>query len=184
MSVAIVIQDPTEAVPLVGWGALLAQPRDGEVVLYHIAGRGEGGVQQVLLEDVPHGDVPPDDAARDPGGGSDPESMTEAVQTAVAGLGEDAPTVILKRVTARDPASWLKFVTFCLTGALGLWALVRARLRFEERVLFGGGLLLFQVPYLLTHVSERYRFPVDPLLMFLMMILLLPLIGPRNETSA
>jgi len=66
-----------------------------------------------------------------------------------------------------DPASWIKFATFFTTGAAAILALFRLQLAWRERGLITAGLLLFSAPYVLTHVSERYRFPVDPLLVLL-----------------
>jgi len=68
---------------------------------------------------------------------------------------------------ARDPSSWLKFVCYALLGALGIVALGGLRLVREVRILLVVSLLCFGAPYYVTHVSERYRFPLDPLLVTL-----------------
>lgn len=64
----------------------------------------------------------------------------------------------------RDLGSWVKFLFYALTGSVGLLGLVLAPLRRDDKILVAGALLLFCGPYVLTHVSERYRFPIDPLL--------------------
>lgn len=66
-----------------------------------------------------------------------------------------------------DPKSWLKWV---LHAAIGILALLSVCFfargthagRFMRMVV-----LLYPLPYCFTHVSERYRFPMDPLLVFL-----------------
>jgi hypothetical protein len=68
---------------------------------------------------------------------------------------------------ASDPRSWIKFLVYALSGALALVALARAELARDARILLAGALLAFGGPYYLTHVSERYRFPIDPLIVLL-----------------
>lgn len=83
-----------------------------------------------------------------------------------------APPTIDSRTTggrgaARDPASWVKFLSFALVGVAGLVALGGLRLERDVRILLVASLVLFGSPYYVTHVSERYRFPLDPLLVLL-----------------
>lgn len=68
---------------------------------------------------------------------------------------------------AHDPNAWVKWAAHMLTGALALIALATFARGKPEGLLLRGSLLLFPVPYFITHVSERYRFPIDPLLVFL-----------------
>ena len=77
-----------------------------------------------------------------------------------------------------DPASWVKFGAFFLTGAGALVALLVLRLPRDRKILVTGALLLFGTPYFLSHVSERYRFPVDPLVVLLGAGLLLRVAKP------
>jgi len=83
---------------------------------------------------------------------------------------------------ARDPQSWLKWTVFGGTGLLALVSLARRRssLPRRERVVFGALVILFGAPYYLTHVSERYRFPIEPLLVLLVAVLLTDLVR-RNS---
>lgn len=74
---------------------------------------------------------------------------------------------------AEDPRAWIKWPIHLLTGALAILALFRFKRGTPEGLLLRGGLLLFPVPYYFTHVAERYRLPVDPLLVFLDVWLLL-----------
>jgi 4-amino-4-deoxy-L-arabinose transferase-like glycosyltransferase len=70
-------------------------------------------------------------------------------------------------VAASDMKSWIKWVAHMLGGALclfGAWRLARART--EGRYLLAV-LMLFPVPYYLTHTMERYRFPIEPLIVFM-----------------
>ena len=53
------------------------------------------------------------------------------------------------------------------SGLLALAALCLFQRRTREGLLLRSTLFLFPVPYYLTHVMERYRFPIDPLLVFL-----------------
>ena len=48
-------------------------------------------------------------------------------------------------------------------GAIGLFFLLRSR-RFDQAILFILPLLLFPLPYLITHAEFRYRIIIDPLL--------------------
>ncbi|MCY3000211.1 MAG: hypothetical protein NTV21_00165, partial [Planctomycetota bacterium] len=68
---------------------------------------------------------------------------------------------------AKDPASWIKYASYVLAAVGALVALAKARLERDVRILLVLSLLAFGAPYYLTHVSERYRFPVDPLLVAL-----------------
>ena len=77
-----------------------------------------------------------------------------------------------------DPASWLKFLVFGLTGAGALVALFWVELRRPDRILLIGTLMMFGLPYYLTYVSERYRFPVDPVILLLDGWLILRLVRP------
>lgn len=82
------------------------------------------------------------------------------------------PRMEAGRSAAKDPASWVKFVSYALVGALGVVALGGLRLVREVRILLALSLLCFGGPYYVTHVSERYRFPLDPLLVLLAAALL------------
>ena len=50
-----------------------------------------------------------------------------------------------------------------LSGMVGLWLLARRR-RWTELLLFGAPLLLFPLPYYITHAEFRFRLVIDPLL--------------------
>jgi hypothetical protein len=67
----------------------------------------------------------------------------------------------------RDPRSWLKFGAFLATGAGALLALLLLDLRGSQRWLVTSAVCLYGLPYFVTHVSERYRFPIDPLVVLL-----------------
>jgi hypothetical protein len=51
-------------------------------------------------------------------------------------------------------------------GAFGLWRLIKAR-RYNLVVLFGLPLVLFPLPYYITHAEFRYRLLLDPILTIL-----------------
>lgn len=69
--------------------------------------------------------------------------------------------------SAGDPKVWLKFLSFAALGVLGWIGALRWRGPPRERVLLIGSLACFGLAYYVTHVSERYRFPIDPLLALL-----------------
>jgi hypothetical protein len=63
--------------------------------------------------------------------------------------------------------AWWKFLAYGAVGG-GAWlALLAARRALPERLFLAALVLAFGVPYYVTHVSERYRFPLDPLLVVL-----------------
>jgi hypothetical protein len=67
-------------------------------------------------------------------------------------------------VAARDPKSWIKWIAHAGAGLaclVGAWLF--ARERGEGRWLLAV-LMLFPAPYYLTHTMERYRFPIEPLI--------------------
>lgn len=68
---------------------------------------------------------------------------------------------------AEDPKSWVRFVVHAVTGVLGAAGLLAlaARRRAETTLVAALALGLFPVVYYVTHALERYRFPVDPLLL-------------------
>jgi 4-amino-4-deoxy-L-arabinose transferase-like glycosyltransferase len=76
------------------------------------------------------------------------------------------------RPASSDPQTWLRFVAYALTGALAVVALALVDMAYEHRRLIGGMLALFGLPYYVTHISERYRFPIEPLLLLLCAMLL------------
>lgn len=87
------------------------------------------------------------------------------------------------RGAARDPMSWLKFVAFAAVGVLALIALIRIPLARHHRALLAGILALFGAPYFVTHVSERYRFPIDPLLVLLATALCVAWLDRRRKNA-
>lgn len=66
-----------------------------------------------------------------------------------------------------DPASWIKFVAYVLVFVAALTAAAFASIPRELRWFSVAALALFGVPYYFSHVSERYRFPIDPWLVVL-----------------
>ncbi len=83
----------------------------------------------------------------------------------------DPPTIDARTdngVEARaDWKAWIKFLAFGLAGALALVALFRIDLEKKHKVFLALAVLAWGLPYFVTHVSERYRFPIDPLIIWL-----------------
>jgi 4-amino-4-deoxy-L-arabinose transferase-like glycosyltransferase len=74
-----------------------------------------------------------------------------------------------------DPNAWAKFLAFAALGLLGIAGALRWPGPARDRVLLLGSLAGFGLAYYVTHVSERYRFPIDPLLALLAASLLVGL---------
>jgi 4-amino-4-deoxy-L-arabinose transferase-like glycosyltransferase len=83
-----------------------------------------------------------------------------------------------------DPSSWIKFLAYFATGALAWVSLWRWRGAADVRVLCACSLLVFGAPYYLTHVSERYRFPMDPLIVLLGAFVLVAWFERRSRSTA
>ncbi len=66
-----------------------------------------------------------------------------------------------------DPNAWAKFLSFAALGILGWIGALRWRGPARDRGLLIAILACFGLAYYVTHVSERYRFPIDPLLALL-----------------
>jgi 4-amino-4-deoxy-L-arabinose transferase-like glycosyltransferase len=68
------------------------------------------------------------------------------------------------RTATSDPKSWIKYAAYIGLGVVGLvGVLVWSARAFEGRVLLVC-FTLFPVVYCVTHTLERYRFPIEPLL--------------------
>lgn len=61
--------------------------------------------------------------------------------------------------------AWIKWAVFMGSGILGLLGAVLVRQRSREAWLVVGTLALFPIPYYLTHISERYRYPIEPIVL-------------------
>jgi 4-amino-4-deoxy-L-arabinose transferase-like glycosyltransferase len=66
-----------------------------------------------------------------------------------------------------DWKAWVKFAAFALAGLGALFAAWRLDLARPQKTFLLLGLALYGLPYFFTHVSERYRFPIDPLIVWL-----------------
>lgn len=90
---------------------------------------------------------------------------------------------------ARDWQGWVKWGSYFLGGALALAGLVTYSDRRGGRLLLGGSLACFPVVYYAVHVMDRYRFPIEPLLVYLSVASVLALLsklgfGQLETTSA
>jgi 4-amino-4-deoxy-L-arabinose transferase-like glycosyltransferase len=98
-------------------------------------------------------------------------------------LGEDPitdPRTDNGRRAATDLKSWIKFLPFFALGVLGLaGAVIVARRRFEGRALLSI-LVLFPLAYYVTHALERYRFPIDPILLLSASVLVIAVVDRRR----
>ncbi|MDZ4774887.1 MAG: hypothetical protein SGI72_17325 [Planctomycetota bacterium] len=68
------------------------------------------------------------------------------------------------RVARSDLKSWIKYLAFIATGVFGLLGAIVWGLRHFEGRVFLGVFALFPLVYYATHALERYRFPIEPLL--------------------
>lgn len=101
----------------------------------------------------------------------------------------EPPTTDPRRIAGQsprsDPQSWIKYLAFFAVSAGALLALPRWRTTTDAKLLVVGILLCFGVPYYASHVSERYRFPIDPLFVLLDAALVLQVVDAlrrRKET--
>ena len=83
-----------------------------------------------------------------------------------------------------DPNAWAKFFSFAALGILGWFGALRWRTATRERALLIAALAGFGLAYYVTHVSERYRFPIDPLLALLSASFVLELIARRRANAS
>ncbi|MCK6446385.1 MAG: hypothetical protein L6Q99_08350 [Planctomycetes bacterium] len=82
-----------------------------------------------------------------------------------------------------DWKAWVKFLAFSLAG-IGAWiALCLLDLPRPWKAFFWVALLLYGLPYFVTHVSERYRFPIDPLVVWLDAWLVWRMLGRKRGTA-
>ena len=84
-------------------------------------------------------------------------------------------------IAARDPKSWIKWIAHAAAGLAclaGAWRFARERI--EGRYLLAV-LMLFPAPYYLTHTMERYRFPIEPLIVFTAVWLVVRWIDGRRD---
>ena len=85
----------------------------------------------------------------------------------------DDPRQFHGLTAARDVKSWGKWAIHVVTGVLGLGGLFLLGRGTAEGALVRGTFLLFPIVYYVTHSLERYRFPLDPLVLVCGMVLVL-----------
>ncbi|MCP3916787.1 MAG: hypothetical protein GY711_14620 [bacterium] len=78
-------------------------------------------------------------------------------------------------VKQRSAAGWVKWLLHVAGGVLGILGAVLYRGRPADVTLVRGALVLFPLVYYATHVFERYRLPIEPLLTLLAVSLALRL---------
>ncbi|MDA1264346.1 MAG: hypothetical protein O2816_04620 [Planctomycetota bacterium] len=71
------------------------------------------------------------------------------------------------RTKERDWQGWLKWTVYCAVGVLALVGMLRHRDAHGGRALLVGTLACYPIVYYMTHVLERYRQPLEPLLVIL-----------------
>lgn len=76
----------------------------------------------------------------------------------------DSRTTVDGEGAERDPKSWIKFLAFALVGVAGLAGAIAWSRREAVGRAWLAAFVLFPAAYYVTHVSERYRFPIEPLL--------------------
>lgn len=80
----------------------------------------------------------------------------------------------------RDWQGWVKWWLHFSVGCLALLGALRYGDEEGGRVLLVGCLTCFPLVYSITHVMERYRFPIEPLLVLLAVSAVLGLVGRRR----
>ena len=80
---------------------------------------------------------------------------------------------------------WIEQGTHALMGLLAITSMIVWRGRPGSRTVMRGALFLFPLVYYVTHVFERYRFPIEPLVTLAAAVLLLRLsFGPKSRFAA
>ena len=87
-------------------------------------------------------------------------------------------------VQERDWMGWLKWLTHALGGGLAIAAMLTWKGRPGSRTVMRGALFFFPLVYYVTHVFERYRFPIEPLVTLAASVLLLRLAFGRTHAWA
>ncbi|MFT6833112.1 MAG: hypothetical protein ACJAZN_003293, partial [Planctomycetota bacterium] len=84
----------------------------------------------------------------------------------------------------RDWQGWIKYVSHALAGLLGVLGCLLWRSPVSGSAWIPRGtLLLFPAVYYLTHVFERYRFPIEPIVTLAAAALLLRLLPVRLKQA-
>lgn len=84
----------------------------------------------------------------------------------------------------RDWMGWIRWSTHAAVGLFALLGLLLWKGRAGSRVLLGGTAVLFPLVYYVTHVIERYRFPIEPVVTLLAAyVALRALLGSRRLSA-
>ncbi len=84
----------------------------------------------------------------------------------------------------RDAMGWIKWLTHAGFGLFALVSLLTWKGRPGSRTVMRGALMLFPLVYYVTHVFERYRFPIEPLVTLAAAVLVMRLaFGASSETA-
>lgn len=87
-------------------------------------------------------------------------------------------------VQERDMMGWLKWATHALLGVLAIVGMLTWKGRPGSRTVMRGVLLLFPLVYYVTHVFERYRFPIEPIVTLAAAVLVLRLVFGAGSAIA
>ena len=87
-------------------------------------------------------------------------------------------------VQERDAMSWLKWLTHATMGVLAIAGLLTWKGRAGSRTVMRGAFLFFPLVYYVTHVFERYRFPIEPLITLSAAVFLMRIaFGRKNDRA-
>jgi hypothetical protein len=84
----------------------------------------------------------------------------------------------------RDWQGWIEWLCHAFIGVCGLVGAATFRARDGAATLVRGALLLFPLVYYVTHVFERYRFPIEPVLVLAASVLLVRVLPARWRGTA
>ena len=84
----------------------------------------------------------------------------------------------------RDWQGWVEWLCHAFIGVCGIAGAVAFRGRDGAAALVRGALIFFPLVYYVTHVFERYRFPIEPVLVLAASALLVKLLPARWRGSA
>lgn len=88
------------------------------------------------------------------------------------------------RRASQDWRSWLKWLPHALVGALGIAGAVLLARRSHAGEAIAVGLFVFPLAYYVTHFMERYRFPIEPLILLCGCALVLSLVDRVRPSRA
>jgi 4-amino-4-deoxy-L-arabinose transferase-like glycosyltransferase len=88
-------------------------------------------------------------------------------------------------IQERDWMGWIKWVSHAFFGLCAILGILTWKGRSGSRTLLRGAFLFYPLVYYITHVFERYRFPIEPLITLVAAVFLLRLLfGAKHDWAS